>query len=164
MSNFTVTDSDGSFFCEGHYWYPDLKKADHYSLATAREVAKRLANNYGQPCYIQPAEIPEGQSLWQVQEEIQADPRFVSVYMVTRCYGGPEEGGWWYDSYELRASLPIADYLEGAPSADEVEAFLRRIFGEGEGNRFSVLGGYGIHYCREYESGQSETKGRPTYE
>lgn len=24
---------------------------------------------------------------------------YVSVYEVTRCYGGPEEGGWWYDWY-----------------------------------------------------------------
>jgi len=26
---------------------------------------------------------------------------FVGVYEVHRSYGGPEEGGWWYDSGEL---------------------------------------------------------------
>jgi len=25
----------------------------------------------------------------------------VAFYEVDRCYGGPEEGGWWYDSGEL---------------------------------------------------------------
>ena len=25
----------------------------------------------------------------------------VAFYAVDRCYGGPEEGGWWYDSGEL---------------------------------------------------------------
>ena len=25
----------------------------------------------------------------------------VSTYFVQRCYGGPEEGGWWYDAYEF---------------------------------------------------------------
>ena len=25
----------------------------------------------------------------------------VAVYEVNRCYGGPEEGGWWYDAGQL---------------------------------------------------------------
>lgn len=25
----------------------------------------------------------------------------VGIYEVERCYGGPEEGGWWYDWYTL---------------------------------------------------------------
>lgn len=24
-------------------------------------------------------------------------PVYVAIYEVERCYGGPEEGGWWYD-------------------------------------------------------------------
>lgn len=24
---------------------------------------------------------------------------YLSLYTVNRCYGGPEEGGWWYDAY-----------------------------------------------------------------
>lgn len=26
---------------------------------------------------------------------------YVNVYEITRCYGGPEEGGWWYDEGEI---------------------------------------------------------------
>jgi len=25
--------------------------------------------------------------------------RYVTTYKKTQCYGGPEEGGWWYDVY-----------------------------------------------------------------
>jgi hypothetical protein len=26
---------------------------------------------------------------------------YVAVYLVDRAYGGPEEGGWWYDTGDL---------------------------------------------------------------
>lgn len=39
---------------------------------------------------------------------------FLSVYLVTKSFGGHEEGGWWYDSYEwLKVSIPfraVQDY------------------------------------------------------
>lgn len=34
----------------------------------------------------------------------EAQPAFVSIYRHARCYGGPEEGGWWYDRYSLEGS------------------------------------------------------------
>ena len=42
--------------------------------------------------------------------------KYVNVYEVSKCYGGPEEGGWWYNAGELRESFgPItevkAEYL-----------------------------------------------------
>jgi hypothetical protein len=33
---------------------------------------------------------------------------YVNVYLVTRHYGGPQEGGWWYDAGEPLASIPVA--------------------------------------------------------
>ena len=32
---------------------------------------------------------------------------YINAYIVSRCYGGPEEGGWWFDSGEPIASIPI---------------------------------------------------------
>jgi hypothetical protein len=32
---------------------------------------------------------------------------YINAYIVSRCYGGGEEGGWWYDSGEPIASVPI---------------------------------------------------------
>jgi hypothetical protein len=37
-----------------------------------------------------------------------AEPCYVSIYRHQRCYGGPEEGGWWYDGYELEGGVPFA--------------------------------------------------------
>lgn len=32
---------------------------------------------------------------------------YLNVYAVTRHYGGPEEGGWWYNAGQPLASVPI---------------------------------------------------------
>lgn len=32
---------------------------------------------------------------------------YVNAYEVSRCYGGPEEGGWWYNHLEPIASMPV---------------------------------------------------------
>ena len=32
---------------------------------------------------------------------------YVNAYEVTRHYGGPEEGGWWYNHHEPIASIPV---------------------------------------------------------
>jgi hypothetical protein len=32
---------------------------------------------------------------------------YVNVYSVGRCYGGPEEGGWYYDCGDPTASHPV---------------------------------------------------------
>jgi hypothetical protein len=50
----------------------------------------------------------------------EAQPAFVSIYRCHRCYGGPEEGGWWFDRNELVGSKPFlsvdaaSDWLEAA--------------------------------------------------
>lgn len=32
---------------------------------------------------------------------------YVNAYQVTRHFGGPEEGGWWFNHHEPLASIPI---------------------------------------------------------
>ena len=53
--------------------------------------------------------------LTQAKHELHAQP-FISIYEVNECYGGPEEGGWWYWTWTLEStrSIPhdeVADYL-----------------------------------------------------
>jgi hypothetical protein len=39
---------------------------------------------------------------------------YVNVYLVTQCYGGCEEGGWYFDASQPLASIPIdSDYIPG---------------------------------------------------
>jgi hypothetical protein len=41
-------------------------------------------------------DLPNGESL----ELVDVTPKvYVNIYLHNREYGGPEEGGWWYDSY-----------------------------------------------------------------
>lgn len=37
---------------------------------------------------------------------------YLNVYLVTRHYGGPEEGGWWYNRGEAVASMPVKARIE----------------------------------------------------
>lgn len=46
---------------------------------------------------------------------------FVGVYLTDRVYGGPEEGGWWYDCGEL---VTEPSFYEGLEVKALPEAFL----------------------------------------
>ena len=89
---------------------------------------------------------------------------FISIYEVDRCYGGPEEGGWWYDhwthlgsdSYDTQEALAHAftaireeyPYMGNALTTDEL---LKQYedFVSGEGS-----------YCIDrYEAHEAEAKG-----
>jgi len=52
--------------------------------------------------------------------------QYVSVYEVQRAYGGPEEGGWWYDVYSLVDTVPVATRKAGL----EVRKFLEEKYKE----------------------------------
>jgi hypothetical protein len=45
---------------------------------------------------------------------------YTNVYSVTRCYGGPEEGGWWYDEGEPVESLCFSSEPAAHQAADEL--------------------------------------------
>lgn len=64
--------------------------------------------------------LPPGVTDRMIEEQVGDDeqdekPAFpfwtVAIYLVDRAYGGPEEGGWWYDFGE-RVDTP----LEGVPN------------------------------------------------
>ena len=39
---------------------------------------------------------------------------YINAYSVARCYGGPEEGGWYYDAGTPLASVPIKSPINKA--------------------------------------------------
>lgn len=95
-------------------------------------------------------------------------PYHVVAYEVTREYGGPEEGGWYYDWYtspRLVAKFPtehdFALDLARKLNADAKEE--RRQGGQPQG-RFSVLGGADVVYVVERTLGESTSTERPHYE
>lgn len=72
--------------------------------------------------------------------------RHINRYFVESVYGGPEEGGWWYDHYTPVASSPrfemgSQEYLDALEQAREWEATeLDRKRQFGERGRTSVIG------------------------
>ena len=40
---------------------------------------------------------------------LREEGRYLNVYIVDRAYGGPEEGGWWYDYGVPYASVPLGE-------------------------------------------------------
>ncbi len=109
--------------------------------------------------------------------------QYVSVYEVVRAYGGPEEGGWWYDNFSLVDTTPVST-LE---AAQKLRDFLKqKLEGEnqergpldsskGFGNLpegtedWEIPRGYSGEASElvveiEDEPGQNTTKERPHYE
>ncbi len=46
---------------------------------------------------------------------------YVNVYLYDRAYGGPEEGGWWYDTYD-----PVPEECVLAKSVEEAEELVEK--------------------------------------
>lgn len=100
---------------------------------------------------------------------------YLNVYAITRHYGGPEEGGWWYNSGVPVACVPMevdaidprlreTDDGDDGPLMDELvpESYervqaqiekLRRMFIP-EGDISSVLGGVDYSFVMEREFGK----------
>lgn len=53
---------------------------------------------------------------------------YVTVYEIDRCYGGPEEGGWWYDSGRVVHETFCGSDDQGFWTANIVAENLRKEF------------------------------------
>jgi hypothetical protein len=82
--------------------------------------------------------------------------KYHSAYMLTRHYGGAEEGGWWYNNYHLIETKP--SFMIGRIELE------RKHFDKNWGNIYSVLGGGKVCVYVEEEPGENETKVAPHYE
>lgn len=85
---------------------------------------------------------------------------YATAYAVTQRYGGPEEGGWWYDHYRLLKSMPTT---EATWPADR-DALTQEFRHENYGRLHSVLGGQEVWVRKEEVSGQYTQDNYPRYE
>lgn len=91
--------------------------------------------------------------------------QWLNCYSVSRNYGGPEEGGWYYDEGRMLASLDVTGKTE-----EEIEASKAKLteqFGWPKDNRqgrFSVNGGADFEIRLEGERGSDYPEERPHYE
>jgi hypothetical protein len=85
---------------------------------------------------------------------------WLSLYDVERCYGGPEEGGWWYDHWTHHMSIPlISNRRESEKWFTRKNPWRYQVKGKG---RFYWL--HGARRVREGRPAQYQTLGRPYYE
>lgn len=83
---------------------------------------------------------------------------WVNVYEVNRRYGGPEEGGWYYDTGELILCKKFYDN----DSAQDYAESLRDKY-PNTGKRYSVLGGEDYNIWLEDSVGEDFPKETPYY-
>jgi hypothetical protein len=56
-------------------------------------------------------------------------PHWMNVYRTSESYGGPEEGGWWYDTREPMVSIYIGqNLLDDDPKLEEVSSFISELY------------------------------------
>jgi len=87
------------------------------------------------------------------------DGYWVNVYEIGRSYGGPEEGGWWYDTGEPARSLRYSTH-------EAAEAALPgwRLAYPSTGASMSVLGGEDYRVVVEPHEAEPYPTERPHYE
>jgi len=87
-------------------------------------------------------------------------PIYLNAYAITRHYGGPEEGGWWYNAGQLIETIETT-----ADKADDERSKLEEKHKEiKEGNIYSVLGGVDLEVHIDDEPGRDFPEARPRYE
>lgn len=95
--------------------------------------------------------------------------RYITVYEVDRCYGGPEEGGWWYNRYVPieTITLPKAYQRKSKRAVKKVNALSKTLevkYKDREwGNIYHSTGGLLIEAIIEVSRRENETKSKPFY-
>jgi hypothetical protein len=91
--------------------------------------------------------------------------KYVNAYSVGRYYGGPEEGGWWYDAGTPLASVPFTADVTDERLEQEKTRLREEIGWETEGQgRYSVVGDDDFVVCVEDEFAQHFPLQTPHYE
>lgn len=96
--------------------------------------------------------------------------RYVTVYHVTRHYGGPEEGGWWWNRYApvRTVQIPKVFQKKNKRAVNRVRAMAAKLQDEHKheewGNIYHTTGGLLVSVCIESQRREFETKVKPHYE
>jgi hypothetical protein len=132
-----------------------------YELAEVRLNAEN-PEQYKEPDDPEHTFAPDTDDPWS-KERV---PWHVSVYECDRAYGGPEEGGWWYDCGELKQTIPVMSDDISDDDIDELIEMMRKVYPEqtdyGIGSVLYSGGAYEVY--AEDKAGESYPKERPHYE
>lgn len=128
----------------------DMEKQILYRASKLRTIVEEYDENedYGDDVEVVTDYYDQRHVLREVPRKYQREIVYVSVDELSRHYGGPEEGGWWYDTGEVVDHAPVlVFYHEGKPyiASEElkfVQSLAYKWFHEegafGESNRNSM--------------------------
>lgn len=114
--------------------------------------------------------LMNGQDLWIAHEDgtisfddslLQMGNVYVNVFMETREYGGPEEGGWWYNALQPISSEVAVDYDHAAEIQHEYES--GHYSNEGRPSLGSVLSNGRYRVVIDDKPAHMRPFGRPHY-
>tara|TARA_Y100000310_G_scaffold186420_1_gene186581 strand:- start:1701 stop:2006 length:306 start_codon:yes stop_codon:yes gene_type:complete len=86
---------------------------------------------------------------------------YLNVYRIERCYGGPEEGGWYWDSWDCVATVGI-DFLT-LDEADQLHDLLVKQYPDSDTPLHSVLSDGTFTVSFEDKVAEMQTKEIPHY-
>jgi hypothetical protein len=87
----------------------------------------------------------------------------ITEYSVDRCYGGPEEGGWWFDNFQPTGRV-VAVFVDATLAPCVAQALTERAQQCKDGTgRDSVIGTPDLVYLAEERIGENRTLERPVY-
>ena len=121
---------------------------NHYYKAANRDEAVRLASRA----------CPE----FDINSCTQMAAGWLNVYHVGRAYGGPEEGGWYYNHGTLECAIDTSGMTEG--EASQLERLLRLSYPKSDIPLDSVLSDGDYYIEHDEEKGKSYPDHRPHYE
>lgn len=90
------------------------------------------------------------------------DAFYVTAYAITRHYGGPEEGGWWYNWHQVIDEAGPFETDEEAEASRE--ALKTKHADVAHGDIYSMAGGVALAVYVEDTPRDSESTERPHYE
>ncbi len=90
------------------------------------------------------------------------DPFWVVATGISRHYGGPEEGGWWYDHTRVLSDVQVTSVREGLA----VARAMREEYPTCPRGRFSAIGGEDVYIQCHYDETefQYDDEEKPSYE
>jgi len=94
---------------------------------------------------------------------------FITAYEVTRHYGGPEEGGWWYNWYEPIESIQIPKVYQRKNNRSysyinsKEKALADKLSHLNEGNIYHSTGGVLVNVIRESKKLENRSIAQPYY-
>ena len=95
---------------------------------------------------------------------VQDAPYFVNVYEVSRSYGGPEEGGWWYTCGTVIESRFVGVGHNGLVTAENLVDQLRSVYPDNGTYTSVVYSGGDYRMEISNRPGENFPTERPYYE